>query len=516
MLYTMQGQDVDWQYKTQPSDDYCLGYTNQQCNWPRGKALGGSSILNAMLYVRGNKQDYDNWSNLGNIGWDYDNVLKYFKELENVPDEYNLKNFGKNGYQPLTKYDSNESVKNTIKEAARELGYPDNINQEGLGFYETLQTIQNGIRMNAAKAFLEPIKNRPNLYVVTNAHVVQIILENKKVKGVKAVIENKEVTVLSKKEVIVSAGAVNSPQILMLSGIGPKEHLKKVNIKPVLDLPVGENLQDHLIFLGILAKLDQSAMRPLGPREKLDELYKYFMYREGDLATISVTNLIGFINTKMNSNYPNMQYHIVSNNPKDDFILLEILRCSGFNQASASSFLEANENHVTAHIIPTLLNPKSKGKILLNSSNPFEKPLIYPNYLLEKEDVEIMLEGIRFAEKLIESKAFKKHNAELTNVFIPNCDQYKFRSDDYWICALRNLASTIYHPVGTCKMGPKSDKKAVVGPRLKVYGIEGLRVIDASIMPNIVSGNTHAPSMMIGLKGAKMIVEDWNGKRDEL
>lgn len=340
----------------------------------------------------------------------------------------------------------------------------------------------------------------------------KLVLKDKICKGVVVKIGSETKTILARKEVILSAGAINTPQILMLSGIGPKSHLEELGIDLVQDLKVGENLQDHLFYPGFMFKLHPKTVPQFHPLHAIDELYRYFMYRDGEMGTISLTNFLGFINTKKNSRYPNLELHHVFQGQNDRYLLPEMIRAGSYDDAIAAAQVEANKEAPTANFYPILLNPKSRGRITLKSNDPQDKPLIDLNLLDDKEDEEVLLEGIRYSEKMLRTKNFSKHLPQIVDLDIPNCREFELQSDDYYKCAMRNLGTTLFHPVGTCKMGPHTDNASVVDSRLRVHGVGHLRVVDASIMPLITSGNTMAPSIMIGFKGGEMILEDSHHK----
>ncbi|KAJ8985246.1 hypothetical protein NQ317_018276 [Molorchus minor] len=496
LLFSLQGTKEDWQYKTETTEDFGNGFENRTSRWPRGKMLGGSSSINAMLYVRGNKRDYDRWAEMGNEGWHWESVLENFRAVENVHVDA-LKGstqFGREGYLGLSWYDSGEPLARIIKESARELGCPTLPAEQPLdpiGYFETLLSIEDGTRQNAAKAFLGKIKHRKNLHVAVNASVTKILIDKVggAAKGVSIRIGDRLLNVYAKKEVIISGGAINSPQLLMLSGIGPRRHLEHLGIDVVKDLPVGEGLQDHSLFLGLYYKVEGSAVNHMTREAVLDEMYKFYMHRTGMMSQISVTNLVGFLNTRNDSIYPNVEVVHVMAAPSN-YILQE----------------------------QAMLNPKSTGRITLKSKDPSERPLVHHGYFSDEhgEDLQIALEAVRFIERLVQTKTFSEHKPELLRFDMPQCNHLPHESDDYWKCLLRQLSSTFYHPTSTCRMGPKDDGAAVVDPRLRVHGVKNLRVVDASVMPKVTSGNTNAPSMMIGHKAGEMIAEDWRGSRDEL
>ncbi|XP_057669068.1 glucose dehydrogenase [FAD, quinone]-like [Diorhabda carinulata] len=520
LLFYLQGTDEDWQYKTEPSKTSCLGFKNEQCSWPRGKVFGGSSVFNAMLYIKGNKRDYDNWAELGNTGWDWENVRQHFKELENMQEENVSDQYGRDGFMKLTKYDPGEPITNSIEEAVAQLGYQ-NLEEENptnpLGTLKVFVCIKDGMRYNAAKAFLGNVKERPNLFTSLHSFVNKILIDpaTKTAIGVEVKIGEKILKVKANKEIILSAGSINSPQILMLSGIGPKEHLESLNIKVFKDLPVGYNLQDHMLNVGVLVTFAPEAFNL---KNNQDELYKYFMYQKGSLATVSTLNFCNFFNTKNDSQYPNIQNHLFAFESNDEKYLEGVLNSFGEKEHILNSKLRGVKDRPSLLICNTLLNPKSSGRILLKTIDPEDKPLINSGYFTDEhgEDLQTYLEAIRYVENLLEIPPMKKFDPQIVKVDLPDCDQYEYRSDDYWRCSLRHLTATTYHPTGTCKMGPASDKTAVVDPELRVHGIKNLRVADASIMPKIVSANTHAPSMMIGHKAGVMIQERWLNQKIEL
>lgn len=458
-----------------------------------------------MMYVRGNRKDYERWAEeLKDTSWSYDSVMKLYNQLEAVDE--NSTSYGRHGYQPLSRYRNNFPVKEAILKAGVQMGYPSHDEEQNLGYFECFMAIEKGLRINSAKSFLGKHKTRTNLQISYDSWVEKLVITDKKVTGVTVNIRGRKLTLNIGKEVVVSAGAINSPQILMLSGIGPGEHLENLGIDIISDLKVGENLQDHPAFFGFHSTLAHKAVPP--NTRVLDEIYQYLMHQEGQLAEISIANLVGFINTRNDSDYPNIQLIHVVYPQNDNYLLAAVMAAVGHRDDIAAIITETNQKTPIMNILPVLLNPRSTGKILLRSKDYRDKPLIYPNTYKESEDLEVLLEGIRYLEKLIETPALTEFNPEILDFRLPECKGFQFRSDDYWKCAIRSLGSTLYHPVGTCKMG-KNSKEGVVDSRLRVYGVDNLRVVDASVMPNIISGNTHAPSMMIGLKGGEMIKEHW-------
>jgi len=459
----------DWAYSTEPQENL----NGRQLFWPRGKLLGGSSSMNAMIYIRGHRQDFDRWCESGNEGWSFDDVLPYFKAAEH-------QERGENEYHgtggPLNIADLRlvNPLSHAFVEAGTELGFPSNkdfngAEQEGFGIYQVTQ--KGGKRCSAAAAYLKPALRRSNLTVRTGAHVTRLLVEGKRVTGVEYILNGRAENVEASKEVILSGGAINSPQLLMLSGIGDAERLKQAGISTVLDLPgVGENLQDHL-FVAVAYSCTQPVS--LANAETLRNLANYLLFKKGPL-TSNVAEAGAFVKTDSSLPAPDLQFLF-----GPAYYLNH-----GFTRPEGHGFT----------IGPALIHPKSRGHIRLRSNDPFEAPSIQPRYLEDDADMQVLIDGVKIACELADTKAFSKYRGQAM------CD---FQNDKEIADYIRNMVETVYHPVGTCKMG--TDTMAVVDSHLLVHGMENLRVVDASIMPDIVGGNPNAAVIMIAEKAADMI-----------
>lgn len=462
----------DWAFYTEPQPHLA----NRKLYWPRGKVLGGSSSINAMIYIRGHRHDFDHWRNLGNTGWSYSDVLPYFKKSEHqtrIASEYH----GQDGPLCVSDLRTVNPLSRAFVEAAVELGFPRNADfngaqQEGFGLYQVTQ--RRGKRCSAANAFLDSARARRNLTIHTGAHAARILFDGKRATGLAYLRHGKQETAHARREVLVSCGTVQSPQLLMLSGIGPADHLRSLDIPVVTDLPgVGQNLQDHL-FLAVAYHCKKPIT--LDKAENLGNFLRYLAFKTGPL-TSNVAESGGFVSMTPGAPAPDLQFH---------FGPVYYLN-HGFDRPEGHGF----------SIGPTLLRPKSRGCITLRSADPLAPPAIQPNYLSEDSEVCVLVEGIRLARRLAKAKAFA---AYCGGEFCPGQDA---QSDDALAEYVRKSAETVYHPVGTCKMG--HDPMAVVDDHLRVHGVQGLRVIDASIMPTLIGGNTNAATIMIAEKAADLL-----------
>ncbi|KAL2716003.1 hypothetical protein V1478_013679 [Vespula squamosa] len=508
--------ELDWKYQTMPSmtSAYCLAMVGDRCNWPRGKVLGGSSVLNAMVYVRGNRLDYDKWARMGNTGWSYEEVLPYFLKSEDNRNPYLQKSpyHKTGGYLTVQEPPWRSPLSIAFLQAGQELGYENrDINGESqTGFMIMQGTIRRGSRCSSAKAFLWPVKNRPNLHIAMKAQVLKVLFNaDKRATGIEFLRDGLKQTVRVRREIILSAGAINSPQLLMLSGIGPKEHLEELGIPVLSDLRVGDNLQDHVGLGGLSFTVDEPITLKRDRLQTLPILLNYAINNKGPLTTPGIEAL-AFINSKYadpSGVYPDIQFHFLPSSINSDGE--SVSKFIGLRDSVYNTVFKPLKNADSWTILPLLLKPKSSGWVRLKSRNPLIHPDIIPNYFSHKEDVDVLIDGIQIAMAVSNTSAFRRFNSRPYSIKLPGCQRFPFATNEYWECAIRQFTFTMYHPVGTCKMGPRNDPTAVVDPKLRVYGVKGLRVVDASIMPTIVNGNTNAPVIMIGEKASDIIKKDW-------
>ncbi len=482
---TLKDPKVNWLYTTEPDP----GTGGRAHVWPRGKVLGGSSSINAMLYVRGQQADYDGWRQLGCEGWAWDDVLPWFRKSQNQ--ERGASDLHATG-GPLNVADMRDGniISEALIEACDQAGIPryDDLNgkdQEGATWYQVTQ--KNGARCSAAVAYLHPAMKRANLQVETNALASSVIFEGKRAAGVEFVQNGVKRTAKARAEVILAGGAINSPQLLELSGIGNGELLRQRGIAVVSDLPgVGENLQDHYLT-GVRYRLKAGApsINAMSKGAQLaGQALKYVLFRKG-LLTLSAAHVAAFCKSRPDLAGPDIQFHILP-------------ATMDLNKLFNEQKMEL-EDAPGMTIAPCQLRPESRGTIHIKSSDPSQYPAIVANYLADPLDQEVAIAGLKWARKIGEQPAIAKYVEQEMN---PGPG---FESDEMLLEYAKASGSTLYHPVGTCAMG--SGPMAVVDAQLRVRGVDGLRVVDASIMPRLVSGNTNAPTIMIGEKGAAMILQ---------
>ncbi|KAF5286203.1 hypothetical protein FQA39_LY16373 [Lamprigera yunnana] len=509
----------DWGYRTQPQSTACQAMIDQRCNWVRGKVLGGSSVLNTMLYIRGNRRDYDRWRDIGNEGWGYEDILPYFLKSEDQRNPYlarNTKYHATGGYQTVQDAPYNTPLGIAFLQAGQEMGYDirDVNGEQQTGFALFQFTMRRGSRCSAAKAFLRPIRLRKNLHIsiLTQASKILINPSTKIAYGIQYIKNGIWKTVLAKKEVILSAGAINSPQLLMLSGIGPTKHLHDMGIPVMHSSPgVGANVQDHIAAGGVTFRIDPPISVLLHRLNNLNVALKYAIDGNGPLTSNLGIETVGFISTKyanQSDDWPDMEFMIISTSTNQDGGT-QVKKAHGLTDDFYNAVFSSINRKDVFSIFPMMLRPKSTGLIRLQSKNPLRYPLIYHNYLTDPHDVAVLREGIKASIAFGETSALKRFGSRFHDVPYPNCKQFPMYTDDYWDCAVRQYTLSIYHYSCSAKMGPQSDPFAVVDPKLRVYGVSGLRVIDASIMPYITNGNINAVVLMIAEKGSDLIKEYW-------
>jgi len=492
VIELMKDKVLNWQFNSEQESTL----NNRKIFNPRGKTLGGSSSVNAMLYVRGQKEDYDHWASLGNDGWSFNDVLPYFRNTqhqERGADKFH----GVNGPLNVADSVSKPPIHDSFISSAQQAGFPFNNdfngeNQEGVGYYQVTQ--KNGQRCSAAKAFLTPHLSRANLTVITDAQVQCILFDSynddKIATGVRYLVKGHQHNIFAKKEVLLSAGAFNSPQLLMLSGIGPKDELAKHDIPLVHELAgVGQNLQDHpdTVIVNQHKRTDLLAIRPRAAWWLFKQALKYFpsitnKKRSGILTSV-VAESGGFIKSTPSLLRPDLQLHFIPAAFDDHGRGLKMLLNYGIS------------------IHTCLLRPKSRGSVTLHGNKASLPPKISLNMLSHEDDKKNMIEAVKITRSILSKPPLSQCNG---NEIFPGDN---VQTNDEILEFLKSKANTIYHPVGTCKMG--NDDLAVVDNQLKVHGVKSLRVIDASIMPTLISGNTNAPTIMIAAKIADAILEDY-------
>jgi choline dehydrogenase len=470
-----------------------------------------------MLYVCGTDLDYDTWAALGNTGWDYNSILPFMKKSEDNTDASTVlyKNgqyHGTGGPLTISNYGSTDSYIQVLKDAFNQTGYKflrDFNSQEYNGLVELQGTLKGRERCSAARAYLLPFKSRPNLTVMKGSMVEKILFSGTKASGVNVVTKNADclnIKLYATKEVIIAAGALGSPKILLKSGIGRAGDLTPFGIPQVKNLAVGENFQDHVKSVHFI-KINPNATA----QTILDiaaQASEYLGARTGPFSNLNIMNYNGFINTMdPNAKYPDAHY-IFYRFAKSQEYLTQILSNLGYKDSIIKQINATNSQYEIIMVFNHLPNPTSKGTVKLRSNSTWDYPKTVTNFLSSTSDVDNMLRGIVKLEQLVQTPAFQNNYAELIKFDIPECNSLAYPSDAYRRCYMKYFTASGWHQSGTCKMGPASDNNAVVDERLRVYGIDGLRVADASIMPNVVTTNTQCAVYAIGEKAAQMIIED--------
>lgn len=473
-------------FLTEPGDDGIIPAED----WPRGMTLGGSSSVNGTLYVRGQPQDFDDWEKLGAEGWGWETIGECYKKLEdNALGSDGVRGVG--GPLHVSPHPDRHPVSEAIIESVVTLGPRrkedvNGLDQEGIGY--VMRTIKNGVRVSAASAFLHPVKDRKNLSVRTGVFVEKILIEGARAVGLTCKQKGKPVEYRAAREIIISAGAIQSPQLLQLSGIGPRQHLESLGIKMVRDSPgVGLNLREHFMTF-----VQHRLNKPISNNDKFSGLSLvasvlwYLMSRKGLMSTSS-HEVCGFIKTHPELDRPNVQ---LIGAPFSQ------VRKIGGDPGAKFEF----EPWPGMHLLSYQMRPESQGRIMIRSTDPLQSPLIQPNYLTAELDRRTIVETVKYMREVCRQLPLREYLEEET---LPGAS---YQSDDEILDIAKRTGSTVFHSAGTCKMG--SDRFAVVDSRLRVRGVSGLRVADASVMPTLISGNTNAPVMAIGWRAADLILQD--------
>lgn len=489
------GTPYDWKYQSRPENNACnlRGFVPLRA----GKVMGGTTSINYMLYVRGNREDYNNWERMGNTGWSYNDVLPYFMKSEDNRDQDILQGgsmyHGTGGYLTVERFQHVDPRTNIILRAYQEFGLRQtDINGENqIGSMLAQSTSRNGSRMSTNRAFLRPIRRRNNLFIKNQVYVTKILIEpiTKIAYGVQytSTITGDTKIALAKKEIIISAGSIESPKLLMLSGIGPINELFLHAIPLLKNLSVGHNLHDHMGALGLIGSTGEDFSFLPSCERNMNNLNDFYDQHRGPLASVGPISATGFFQTNQENRtgVPDIQLFTGGFSP-----ILPYYNMFG--------------------IIPAILAPKTRGFVRLNKLNPILGNPEINHKCLADADVDTLREATYMAIRIFNTTVFRENNFTLINKPLPGCHMHEYNTDDYWNCVIRKFTFLINEQVGTCKMGPREDSEAVVDPRLRVHGIKNLRVADASIIPVIPRGSTMAPVIMIGEKASDMIKQDWS------
>lgn len=506
MADNVRGTEYDWQYKTTPQKFSCFGHVDNESYWAMGKGLGGSSNINYMQYIRGSRHDYDEWASNGAAGWAYKDVLPYFIKSEDQRNGEFIRTVFHGFGGRMTVSDVGPTQVNKIMEQCfKEIGLKkrDLNGQTPFGWCPTQATVRSGVRWGTYRAFLRHARHRDGLHIVTHATVTKILFEKQQAVGVVVQHEGKEHVVNVNEEIVLAAGTVGTTKLLLLSGVGPRQHLQSLKIPVVVDLPVGENLQDQVIGDGITFLTPYAGVSVTAAKsENLKSAWAYSLFGTGMKASPRFRESIANIRLRHQPShikYPLLQLHIVSNPDAYQAHHLSIKQ---------EVWEELHDDDVPREgftIFPVLLHPRSRGTIRLRSTDPNDPPLIDPRYLADDVDIKILAEGYQFIRRLINAQVMKDWQFEMTNRQLSQCASFGNFTEQYIHCHLRHVTLPGGSPVGTCRIGAAGDPAAVVDPLLRVRGVKRLRVIDASIVPSSTSGNSYTSQVMIAEKAADIM-----------
>ncbi|XP_058831439.1 glucose dehydrogenase [FAD, quinone]-like [Topomyia yanbarensis] len=514
---TLASTDYNFGYKTEVQKYGCQGLRGKRCSWAHGRGVGGSSIINNVIFTRGNKRDYDSWAQAGNSGWSWNEMLPYFLKLEKA----NIRDFGDNGFHgtdgPLSVEDCpfRSKIAEAFVQSAQEVGYPylDYNAGDLIGVSYLQAHTLHGRRATGGNAYLKDIVDRPNLHIMTRSWVTKVLIDShtKEAKGVQFVTGKRTYTVKATREVILSAGAFESAKLLMLSGVGPSKQLQKHGIKVMQNLPVGKQVTEHGGVYGpvYIVHNDPDGLTSL---EKIATLREFLKFRNGSgpLTSNSVESLMYVKSPVAEDPDPGLP----------DVEVMQAFVSFGFDSSPSVKFayhlsdeldkayFRPLANLRTFMYLPMLLKARARGQVRLKSTNPFNHPEFKYQYFEDDRDVEALVYAIQQVINITSQPAFQKLGVELYSKKVPGCEHLKFNTLKYWRCHVRTVTATFQHQVATCKMGPSSDPEAVVDPRLRVHGIKHLRVADVGIIPDSPTGHTSAHSFVIGEKAADLIKED--------
>ncbi|CAH1986642.1 unnamed protein product [Acanthoscelides obtectus] len=519
VVATLYPTTYNWGTHAEPQPGFCSGCLDKGARYGHGKGLGGGSIINFMIFVRGNEGDYNKWEEMGNPGWGYRDLLPYFRKLEDASNvtlkdsEYR----GRGGPLGVSDVPFRTKLTDVYINAAQQAGfsYVDYNGKQQIGVSHMQTTLRNGMRSNAENSYLRPIRQRTNLKIRTGAYVTKILIrpDTKEAYGVEYKKSGKMYTVVAKKEVILSAGGLNSPKILMLSGVGPKSHLEEIGIPVIEPLPVGEIMYDHVVFPGAAFLINEHiGLEYLQYIQDPKTYWDFLVHHKGPI-TSNVVESVAYFNTNLTgieTTRPDIELLFLPSSLAVDFgIFFKQLLNIG-DQAFETHFKPLFGKPAFTSLI-LLLHPISKGYIKLNSSNPFEEAKYTLNYFTDPDNLDIkrIILAIRVMQKIASQPALQEFGAKIAEIPFLGCENTAFDSDEYWECAIRSIPSSMWHQQSACKMGPETDKEAVVDSRLRVHGIKNLRVVDTSIFPTTVAAHTVGPAYMVGEKAADIIKGYW-------
>lgn len=506
----------NWGYRVNPYPGSCLAFEGQQCRFPLGKMLGGSSSLNYLIYARGSSYDYDRWEQMGNYGWGFKDVVPLFERLENATGVTTGSGAFRGNSGPLSIQHApyRTAIVEKFRVANEELGLQqvDYNGPRPIGYDYFQATTRNGRRLTAAQAYLAPIEERKNLHVMLNSLVSRVVIDpgTRTATGVEFIHQNETYRVSSRKEVILSAGPVNSPQLLMLSGIGPKEDLMRLSIPVLADLPVGQNFRDHVVSPGLVFLVNTTGENINLMDIDQKDIEWFVKEGRGKLTTPASIEGVAFVNSG------------VDDVPKA-FPNVELVFSPGKNEVGSSDhpgirkeiydtvFKPIEDPSIEVYAITAVdLYPVAQGTIKLRGNSVLNPPIIDIPYLANPRDIEALLAGLKQILAISETQAMRSINATLHSIPYPECAHLPFASDPYFVCLMRQHSRNLCHIASSNKMGPRSDRNSVVDPELRVHGISNLRVADSSIAPTSIAGHTQAVAYLVGEKMADILKRQWN------